>query len=157
MTKTLSFRLSIRNWLVILGVSLLAVFFLLPASSVSPFSAQSSTVSAQCTPTGPNDPNCICTSQGCTPAGKAASPGNTDLSNNPIVKDIQLVLNFLSVGVGIFVVGVIIVGGIQYSIAGESPEAVGKAKQRIMNGLIALVAFIFTYSFVQWLVPGGIF
>lgn len=77
--------------------------------------------------------------------------------NNPIVEDIQLVLNFLSAGVGIVVVGVIILGGIQYAMAGDSAEAIGKAKQRIINGLIALLAFIFLFAFVQWLVPGGIF
>ena len=81
----------------------------------------------------------------------------TALKDNCIVKDIQLVVNFLSAGVGIVVVGVIILGGIQYAMAGDSPEAIGKAKQRIINGLIALLAFIFTYSFVQWLVPGGVF
>ncbi|MBI2007795.1 hypothetical protein HYS85_00960 [Candidatus Saccharibacteria bacterium] len=91
------------------------------------------------------------------PSGTGGSSGGSDLSNNPIIKDIQLVIDFLSVGVGIVVVGVIILGGIQYAMAGDSPEAVGKAKQRIMNGLIALLAFIFTYSFVQWLVPGGVF
>ncbi len=78
-------------------------------------------------------------------------------ANNPIIKDIQLVIDFLSVGVGIIVVGVIILGGIQYAMAGDSPEAVGKAKQRIINGLIALFAFIFTYAFIQWVVPGGVF
>lgn len=86
------------------------------------------------------------------------NPVNKDkLECNPIVQDIHLVINFLSVGVGIVVVGVIILGGIQYAMVGDSPEAVGKAKQRIINGLIALIAFIFTYSFVQWLVPGGVF
>lgn len=77
--------------------------------------------------------------------------------NNPIVIDIQLVVDFLSVGVGIIVVGVIILGGIQYTIAGDNPQAVTAAKQRIINGLIALVAFIFTFAFLQWVVPGGIF
>ena len=77
--------------------------------------------------------------------------------DNAITKDIQLVLNFLAVGVGIFVVAMIIVGGIQYSMAGDNPEALTKAKQRITNALIALVTFIFLYSFVQWLVPRGIF
>ncbi|HEY5550162.1 MAG TPA: hypothetical protein VIK37_03145 [Candidatus Saccharimonadales bacterium] len=76
---------------------------------------------------------------------------------NPIVQDIQVVVNFLSAGVGIVVVGVIILGGIQYSLAGDNPQAVGAAKQRIINGLIALLAFLLTFAFVQWLVPGGVF
>ncbi len=101
---------------------------------------------------------------GAAPALAAASCENSTpealqkcLKRNPIVNDINEIVNFLSVGVGIVVVGVIILGGIQYAAAGDSPEAVSKAKQRIINGLIALVAFIFTFSFLQWLVPGGVF
>jgi hypothetical protein len=80
-----------------------------------------------------------------------------DLSTNPIVQDITLIVNFLSAGVGLVIVGVIILGGIQYAMAGDSPDAVNKAKQRITNPLIALVAFLFLFAFVQWLVPGGVF
>jgi hypothetical protein len=88
-------------------------------------------------------------------------PTGKDLSNclqtNPIVKDLNYIINFLSAGVGIVVVAVIILGGIQYSTAGDSPEATAKAKARIMNGLIALLAFMFVFAFLQWLIPGGIF
>jgi len=79
------------------------------------------------------------------------------LSDNPIVNDIQTVVNFLSAGVGVVVVAMVIVGGIQYAIAGDNPQAVSAAKQRIINGLIALLAFIFTFAFLQWLIPGGVF
>jgi hypothetical protein len=89
------------------------------------------------------------------------NPTAKDLSNclqtNPIVKDLNMIINFLSAGVGVIVIAVIILGGIQYSMAGDSPEATAKAKQRIMNGLIALLAFIFIFAFLQWLIPGGIF
>lgn len=77
--------------------------------------------------------------------------------NNPIVKDINLVVNFLSIGVGVVVIAMIIIGGIQYSIAGDNPQAVSAAKQRIINALIALVAYLFIFSFLQWLIPGGVF
>lgn len=79
------------------------------------------------------------------------------IDKNPIVNDIQIIVNFLSAAVGIVVIGVIILGGIQYSLAGDNPTATGSAKKRIMNGLIALLAFIFTFAFLQWLIPGGIF
>jgi hypothetical protein len=78
-------------------------------------------------------------------------------SNNPIIRDLNTIVDFLSGLVGIVVVGVIILGGIQYSMAGDSPDAVGKAKQRITNGLIALVGFLLIFSFLQWIIPGGIF
>ena len=73
------------------------------------------------------------------------------------MQDIQKIINFLSAGVGIVVIGVIILGGIQYSMAGDNTQATGAAKQRIINGLIALVAFIFMFAFLNWLLPGGAF
>ena len=80
-----------------------------------------------------------------------------DLKSNPIVEDINMIINFLAAGVGIVVVAVIIIGGIQYMTAGDNPQTVAAAKQRIMNGLIALLAFIFSFALLQWLVPGGVF
>lgn len=92
------------------------------------------------------------------PADTLAVPVTTqELKSNPIVKDIQMFVNFLSAGVGIVVVGVIILGGIQYMTSGDNPQALTAAKQRITNGLIALAAFLFTFAFLQWLIPGGIF
>jgi hypothetical protein len=82
---------------------------------------------------------------------------NKCLNQSPIVHDIQLIVNFLSAGVALIVTAVIIVGGIQYSLAGDNAAAITSAKNRIVNGLIALVAFIFTFAFVQWLIPGGVF
>ena len=80
-----------------------------------------------------------------------------DLKSNPIVEDINMIINFLAAGVGIVVVAVIIIGGIQYMTAGDNPQTVAAAKQRIMNGLIALLAFIFRFAFLQWLVPRAVF
>jgi hypothetical protein len=77
------------------------------------------------------------------------------LQKNPIVDDIQRVVNFLAAGVGIVIVGNIIFGGIQYSWAGNNPSAVTAAKTRIQNSLIALLAFFFVYAFLQWVIPGG--
>ena len=76
---------------------------------------------------------------------------------NTIVKFVITVTNFLSAGVGVVIVIMVIIGGIQYSTAGGNPSAVAAAKQKIANALLALVAFIFMFSVIQWLVPGGIF
>lgn len=80
-----------------------------------------------------------------------------ELNKNPITKDINLVVNVLSAGVGIIVIIIIIIGGIQYMMAGDNASSITAAKERIMNGLIALFVFIFMFTFLQWLVPGGIF
>ena len=76
---------------------------------------------------------------------------------NSIVKLVIAITNFLSAGVGVVIVIMVIIGGIQYSTAGGNPSAVAAAKQKITNALLALVAFIFMFSVLQWLVPGGIF
>lgn len=97
-------------------------------------------------------------------AGKCAPLGNgcngnsaaTCLTNNPITKNLNNIIGFLSAGVGIFVIGMIILGGIQYTLAGDNQTATGEAKKRITNGLIALMVFLFLFAFLQWLVPGGL-
>src|SRR5574337_904255 len=80
-------------------------------------------------------------SQACKDAQNPASSGSTNLSTNPIVEDINTVVTFLSAGVGIVVTAMIIVGGIQYMMAGDNPQAVSAAKGRITHALIALLAF----------------
>jgi len=65
------------------------------------------------------------------------------------------ITNVLSALVGIVVVISIIIGGIQYSASSGDPQAASAAKKRIINALLALVAFGFIYAFLQWVVPGG--
>lgn len=79
------------------------------------------------------------------------------LNNNPIVKDINTIVKFLSGLVAIVITAAIILGGIQYSLAGDKAEAVAAAKKRIINALIALIVFLLIFSFLQWIIPGGIF
>lgn len=88
------------------------------------------------------------------------NPNQNDLNNclnaNPIIKDINLVVNFLSAGAVIVIVGSMVMGGIQFSWAGDNPNAVSAAKKRITDALIALIAFFFIFGFLQWLIPGGL-
>ncbi len=65
-------------------------------------------------------------------------------------------INVLSALVGIVVVGMIIMGGIQYAMSADDPQKVSAAKDKIRNAIIALVTFIFTFAFLQWIVPGGV-
>lgn len=84
---------------------------------------------------------------------------NNCVKQNPIIHDIQVVVNILSALVGVVVVGTIVLGGVQYIMAGAggSSEDVNKAKQRIMNGAIALLVYFFMFALLQWLIPGGVF
>lgn len=74
-----------------------------------------------------------------------------------ILKFIAVATNALGAIAGVVIVIMIIVGGIQYASAGANPQAVSAAKGKIRNALLALAMFIFMYSFLQWLIPGGVF
>lgn len=71
-------------------------------------------------------------------------------------KYINPLVAFLSALAGIVIVISIIVGGVQYSAAGADPSKVAAAKHRITNAIISLLALIFMFAFLQWLVPGGL-
>ncbi len=72
-----------------------------------------------------------------------------------IGKYVNPLINFLAALVGMVVTIMIMIGGIQYASAGADPGKINAAKNKIINALIALVAFLFLYAILQWLVPGG--
>ena len=82
---------------------------------------------------------------------------NPELALNPLFQRLVQIMNFLSIGIGIVVVGLIITGGIQYIMAGGAPQKLEAARRRIQNALIALFMFIFMFAILQWLIPGGVF
>ena len=79
------------------------------------------------------------------------------VDETPLMKQINTIIIALSAGIGIVVIIMIIVGGIQYTTAGGDSSRVAAAKSRIFNAVIALVAFFFMFGFLQWIVPGGLF
>ncbi len=75
----------------------------------------------------------------------------------PIEDLVYALVRFLSYGVGLAIVGSIIVAGIQYSTSEGNPEATQASKNRIQSAVVGLVIYIFAFSLLQYLVPGGIF
>jgi len=63
---------------------------------------------------------------------------------------------FLSALAGVAVVISVIVGAIQYSSAGGDPSKVAAARNRIVESIVALLAFLFLYAFLNFLLPGGV-
>ena len=80
-----------------------------------------------------------------------------DACGNFIDEYINPFIILLSGLVGVFAVISIIIAGIQYSSSADDPSKVSKAKQRIFNTVIGLVAYIFLFAFLNYLVPGGLF
>lgn len=73
-----------------------------------------------------------------------------------ILDYLVLFINILSGLATIAIVGSIIYAGIQYSMSGSDPQKVSAAKDRIRNAVIALIFFVFGYTILNYLVPGGV-
>ena len=68
---------------------------------------------------------------------------------------LNLIVDILSIGIGIVGVIGITVAGIQYLTAKGNEQQTTKAKRRIFEIVIGIVAYVILYSFTQWLLPGG--
>ncbi|HEY5267762.1 MAG TPA: hypothetical protein VII94_01355 [Candidatus Saccharimonadales bacterium] len=86
--------------------------------------------------------------QSCSKNGDTANCNLFQTYINPLI-------SFLNIAVGLVVVISIVIGGIQYSAAGDNPNAVKAARQRIINALLGLVAYLLLYTFLNFIIPGG--
>lgn len=83
------------------------------------------------------------------PAAQADPEGLIEKYINPAIA-------FLAAVVGLVTVISIVVGGIQYASSGDDPQKVQKAKARIINSILGLLAFFFLFAFLEWIIPGGL-
>lgn len=70
---------------------------------------------------------------------------------------LNLVIDILSIGIGIVSVVGVGVAGIQYLTAGPNVERTKVAKNRIFQIVIGLVVYVMMFTASQWLLPGGLF
>ncbi len=90
---------------------------------------------------------------GCVPTAILGENGCSCDSGNgdSIIAILNLVVNILTVGIGIFgVIGITIVG-IQYLTAGGNEEKTRKAKRRMFEIIIGLIVYAIMYALLQWL------
>jgi len=67
---------------------------------------------------------------------------------------LELVIDIMTIGVGILgVIGITVVG-IQYLTAGGNEEKTRKSKTRMFEIIIGLVAYALIYTVLKWLLPG---
>ena len=70
-----------------------------------------------------------------------------------VIRILNLVVSILTIGIGILgVVGITVVG-IQYLTAGGSEEKTRKAKRRLFEIVIGLVAYVLIYALLSFLIP----
>lgn len=68
-----------------------------------------------------------------------------------------LVVEIMSIGIGITALIGILIFGIQYLTAGGDVAKTTKAKRRMLEIVIGLVGWVVIFSFSEWLLPGGKF
>ena len=66
---------------------------------------------------------------------------------------LRLVVDIMSIGIGVLGVLGIVVVGLQYLTAGGNEEKTRKAKQRMFEIIIGLVAYVAIYAILRWLLP----
>lgn len=95
-----------------------------------------------------DDPNCVPTAI-LGDGHQVCDSGNGD----SVIRILNLVASIMTVGVGILgVLGITIVG-IQYLTAGGSEEKTRKAKRRMFEIVLGLVAYVVIYAALSWLLP----
>ncbi len=68
-----------------------------------------------------------------------------------------IIVNVLTMGVGVLGTLGIIIAGVQYLTASGNEAQMAKAKQRIIEVVIGLVIFGVMWAVLQFIIPGGVF
>lgn len=83
--------------------------------------------------------------------------GGEALKDNGVWALLLLAINILTAGIGIVAVGGIVYGSILYTSAKSNPDQVKKAINIIINVVIGLVTYFLAWSFLNYIIPGGLF
>jgi hypothetical protein len=94
-----------------------------------------------------------CTTSNCADSAATCSNNDCDL----IQKYVNPFINIMSVVFGLIAIISLILGGISYTTSEGDPQKTSRAKSRIANTIFAIIGYIFLYSFLQFIVPGGVF
>jgi hypothetical protein len=132
----------------LLAVSVLAALLPTIVSANASGAGSSCTLPDGTTGTVQNDGNTCCP----TPDQNGSSSSDMDCL---FTKYINPVIDLLSALVGVVVVIAVIAGAIEFSTAGGDPQRAASGRRHIMSALLALLAFVLLYVFLEFLVPGG--
>ena len=68
-----------------------------------------------------------------------------------------IAINLLAGGVGILAVGGLVYGSIMWATAGDDANKLNNARSIVSNVIVGILCFAFTFSGLQFLLPGGVF
>lgn len=77
-----------------------------------------------------------------------------DSKGTGITRLLQLIVNILLYGIGIAAVVGVVVAGILYLTARDNEAQVAKAKTRLIEVVIGLLAWAMLFTLLRWLIPG---
>ncbi len=69
---------------------------------------------------------------------------------------LNMILTTLTAGLAVLATGSIIFAGFLYMTAGNNASQVQKAKTMIFNTVIGIIAYVFMWTILEWLIPGGV-
>ena len=91
--------------------------------------------------------------KGSKPLGDGIKCSCDDGKGSQVTDILIFVIQVLSVCIGILGVLGIAITGFQYLTAGGNEEKTRKAKKRLLDIVIGLVAYVLMYAFLMWLLP----
>lgn len=92
----------------------------------------------------------------CGSTSVAINVGCDSSNDNPIYVYLRAIIKFMSGAIGLAVVLMIIVSGIQYMTSAGNPAAVAAAKSRLFNAVLGLLLFVLMFGILNALIPGGV-
>jgi vacuolar-type H+-ATPase subunit I/STV1 len=86
---------------------------------------------------------------------------NKCVNNDPktggaIVNYLKTILLFLSGAIGLIVMLMLVIGGINYITSTGDPARIKGAKDMIQNAIVALVLFLCMFAIISFILPGGV-
>lgn len=83
--------------------------------------------------------------------------GSVDTTNGAgIYTILKLILQILVYGLGVAATLGVVIAGVMYIMAKDSPDKVATAKKRLYEVAIGLVAWAAMWAVLNWLIPGGL-
>ena len=89
-------------------------------------------------------------------AEKATTKNAIIPDNWGINEILNMILTTLTAGLAVLATGSIIFAGFLYMTAGNNASQVQKAKTMIFNTVIGIIAYVFMWTILEWLIPGGV-
>lgn len=133
-------------------------------SAIEVEETNTSTTSSNTAESVANDDNCenLGENENCVGGVKTSiiniSCGGTDNIEDSCVWVLLITgINIMTAGIGILAVGGIVYGGILYATSDGNTNSTAKAIKTIQNVVIGILAYALMFSFLNFIIPGGMF